>query len=56
MADPSGAVWKLVPEYGGDSDVADWLDKVELVCELNPFATSVVCEPPARIHGYARPY
>ena len=34
MADDSGAVWRLVPEFDGSGDISDWLDKVDLVCEV----------------------
>ena len=52
MGDDSGTVLKLIPEYSGDGNVAEWLDKVDLVCELRK-VDDVAAVLPLRLTGSA---
>ena len=48
----SGTVLKLIPEFSGEGNVSEWLEKVELVCELMKI-TDVAAVLPLRLTGSA---
>ena len=52
MGDESGMAIKLIPEYSGEGDVAERLEKVELVCELRQ-VKDVATVLPLRLTGNA---
>ena len=52
MGDESGMAIKLIPEYSGKGDVAEWLEKIELVCELRQ-VKDVATVLPLRLTGSA---
>ena len=52
MSDDVGIAIKLIPEYSGDGDVAEWIEKLELVCELRK-VTDVATVVPLRLTGNA---
>ena len=52
MAASDATVLKLIPEYSGEGDIAEWLEKVELVCELRGI-TDVATVVPLRLTGSA---
>ena len=52
MGDDSSVVVKLIPEYCGDGCVTEWLEKVELVCDLRK-VKDVATVLPLRLTGSA---
>ena len=52
MASPSFDV-KLIPEYDGTDDVVDWLEKLEMVCELQTPSADQLIVVPLRLKGGA---
>ena len=52
MGDNSGMAVKLIPEYSGEGNVAEWLEKAELVCELRQ-VMDVATVLPLRLTGSA---
>ena len=52
MSDDSSMAIKLIPEYSGESDVAEWLEKLELVCDLRQ-VKDVATVLPLRLTGNA---
>ena len=52
MASPSFDI-RLVPEFDGDGDVVDWLDKVDMVCELQTPPADQLVVIPLRLRGGA---
>ena len=51
MSNESMAI-KLIPEYSGDGDVSEWLEKLVLVCELRK-VTELTTVLPLRLSGSA---
>ena len=52
MGDNSSAALKLIPEYSGEGNVSEWLEKVDLVCELRD-VKDVATVVPLRLTGSA---
>ena len=52
MASPSFDI-RLVPEFNGDGDVVDWLEKVDMVCELQTPPADQLVVIPLRLRGGA---
>ena len=52
MGDDSGTALKLIPEYSGEGNVSEWLEKVDLVCELREIK-NVATVLPLRLTGSA---
>ena len=51
MSNESVAI-KLIPEYSGEGDVSEWLEKLVLVCELRK-VTELTTVLPLRLSGSA---
>ena len=52
MASPKFDI-RLIPEFDGDGDVVDWLDKVEMVCQLQTPSADELIVIPLRLNGGA---